>query len=586
MKKDRLFLLLILIFGFLFRVFGLSWDQGYNLHPDERMIVMVTERIFLPSLSNWQTFFTPQSSFNPDFFAYGSLPIYLLKFVSGFVSLFGGDEWTTYQYLPIVGRILSILFDLGIVIIIFKIGKKIFSKKAAILAAFLYATCVFPIQAAHFYAVDVPLNFFVWLTLWFLIGFYEKPSIKASLKVGASFGLALATKVSATVLLSAIGTALIADFLLLGIKLWRERKVGIIRKLLLLLGKVKKKRLVLQISKRLFVYGGLIFLVAVLVFIIIEPYAVIDFSNFWRQIKAQQGMTKDAYIFPYTLQYVGTASYFYPLKNIVIYGLGVALGTISIVAFFFYFASLVKRIRRPGDFDKEAKEIILLVFSLIYFLVVGGFAIKFMRYCLPMYPFFVLISAWFIGEVKSKVGKSYSLFFTLFIFVHLFWTFSFISIYSKPHSRVAATGWINKNIPSGSVIATEHWDDRLPLLGAERYLFLEMPMYEPDQSISKWQIVEDNLKMADYIILSSNRLYVPLSKLADCSKYKKCYPETAKYYQELFSGKLGFEKVADFSSYPGIKIGDWEFEINDQSADESFTVYDHPRVMIFKRQEK
>ncbi len=586
MKKDRLILLLILIFGLLFRVFGLSWDQGYNLHPDERMIVMVTEKIFLPSLSNWQTFFTSQSSFNPNFFAYGSLPIYLLKFTSTIASLFGGEKWTTYQYLPIVGRMISVLFDLGVVVLIFKIGKKIFSKKVALLAAFLYASCVFPLQSAHFYTVDVPLNFFVWLTLWFLIGFYENPKVKTALKVGASFGLALATKVSATVLLAAIGTALIADFLLLGIKLWGERKAGIIPKLLLLLGKVKRKQAILQISKRLFVYGGLIFLVAVLVFIIIEPYAVIDFPNFWRQIKNQQEMTKDAYIFPYTLQYVGTASYFYPLKNMVVYGLGLGLGTVSLFAIFFYLASLVKRIKKPGNYDSEAKEIILSVFFLTYFLIVGGFAIKFMRYCLPLYPFFVLISAWFFREIKSKVGKSYSLFFILFIFVHLFWTFSFISIYSRPHSRVAATNWINKNIPSGSVIAVEHWDDRLPLVGSEKYLFLEMPMYEPDQSISKWEKVESNLKRADYIILSSNRLYVPLMKLVDCSKHKKCYPETVKYYQDLFSGELGFEKVADFSLYPGIKIGDWEFEINDQSADESFTVYDHPRVIIFKGQEK
>jgi hypothetical protein len=148
---------------------------------------------------------------------------------------------------------------------------------------------------------------------------------------------------------------------------------------------------------------------------------------------------------------------------------------------------------------------------------------------------------------------------------------------------VAATDWIRKNIPSGSTVAIEHWDDRLPLKGSEKYIFLEMAMYEPDSSEAKWEKINKNLETADYIFLSSNRLYTPLKRLEDCSKYKVCYPKTADYYRSLFQGSLGFEKIADFTSYPGLTIGDWQFSINDQKADESFTVYDHPRVIIFRK---
>ena len=89
----------------------------------------------------------------------------------------------------------------------------------------------------------------------------------------------------------------------------------------------------------------------------------------------------------------------------------------------------------------------------------------------------------------------------------------------------------------------------------------------------------------DYMIIASNRLYTPLGKLTDCENLRpgRCYIETAEYYDKLFAGQLGFKKVAEFSSYPGIKVGKFEFEYIDDDADESFTVYDHPKVIIFKK---
>jgi len=72
-------------------------------------------------------------------------------------------------------------------------------------------------------------------------------------------------------------------------------------------------------------------------------------------------------------------------------------------------------------------------------------------------------------------------------------------------------------------------------------------------------------------------------KLSDCQKLpeNRCYPYTQNYYRRLFSGKEGFQKIVEFTSFP--KIPSLNLQINDQGADESFTVYDHPRVMVFKK---
>lgn len=561
-KISPIILSLIILLAAVMRLYGLNWDQNQHFHPDERMITMVALNIRLPeNTTEWDNILTPESVLNPKFFAYGSFPIYLLKAAGTYASLFD-DTFSAYDGINLVGRFLSALFDIGTLLIIFLLGKRLISLGAGLLAAIFYALSVLPIQLSHFYAVDTPLTFFILLTLYFTLNFIQKPKITNSLLIGLFAGLALATKTSAVLLFIPIGIAFLSK----------------------LKPNLFQKHPHFKNVKTLFLLSILIFSTFLMTFFIFEPFAFIDFPTFWRQTLEQQQMTKDAFTFPYTLQYVGKIPYVYELTNIFFWGLGPILATLSFsgIVFFTY------RTFRP---ILNSKFFILNSFFWIYFLVVGQFAIGFMRYMLPIYPLLCLFAAILVFHIyhffKTRFPTAKFTFFILyssFFILLLIWPLSFISIYSQPNTRNSATEWIYKNIPRGSAIAVEHWDDTLPVGRADLYNVLTLPLYDPDQPL-KWAQINQILKETEYIIIASNRLYVPLQKLTDCSTLRvgRCYKQTSLYYQKLFNGSLGFRKVAEFSDYPRIEIFGQKFLINDFAADESFTVYDHPKVMIFKK---
>ncbi|MDD2224652.1 MAG: glycosyltransferase family 39 protein [Candidatus Shapirobacteria bacterium] len=583
--KNKILILIIFIIAFSLRIYGFNWDQGNHLHPDERMIAMVAEKITFPTIDpkltlseKFGVLFDPKSSLNPHFFAYGSFPIYFLKAVCYLLS-FIEPTLINYDKMNLVGRFLSAIFDSLTVIFIYKITLITFkSNKKAIFAALFYSLSILPIQLSHFYAVDVLLNFFIFFTLYQTICLYQKFNFKNAFFVGLGFGLSLATKISATVLVFSLGIGLIISvFLSLKKEIFGE-EISFLKKIKKYLRKIfslkfwslKKQHQ----FKDIILYFLLIMFVVEIVFIICEPFAIFNFSEFWRQLNEQETMTKSAFVFPYTLQYVNTIPYIYQLKNIFLWGLGPVFGILSLLGGVYTFSKLIKGLFTPGNEKSEGSQLILFSFFIIYFLIVGKFAIKFNRYCLPLYPIFAIFAANFIFSFKKKK------LIIIFSSLHLFWLFAFMNIYNVPNTRVSATEWINQNISPGNTILREHWDDGLPLGYHDDINLIDLPLYDPDNDPQKWPLIQNYLKQSDYLIIASNRLYTPLQKLINCENLPedKCYATTANYYKDLFSGKLSYIKVAEFSNYPNIS----GFNINDQSADESFTVYDHPKVIIFK----
>jgi len=103
-------LLAILAIAAALRFYGMVWDGGMLFHPDERHILVVANGIAFPPLREWHTLLRPESPWNPQFFAYGSLPIYLLRIMADLAGQFE-PSLATLQSSYLVGRTLSALFD-------------------------------------------------------------------------------------------------------------------------------------------------------------------------------------------------------------------------------------------------------------------------------------------------------------------------------------------------------------------------------------------------------------------------------------------------------------------------------------------
>jgi len=157
-------LILIVLLAIFLRVYGINWDGGTHAHPDERFLTMVVNDMVVPN--SFLNYLNPDSSmFNPynlnkDFFTYGTFPTTIIKLVVSAVNM------DTYALIPIAGRLISVMADIGTLLFVYFFAKKWekdYGLQAYIkyFAALLYAVAVLPIQQSHFFTVDAVLVFFL-----------------------------------------------------------------------------------------------------------------------------------------------------------------------------------------------------------------------------------------------------------------------------------------------------------------------------------------------------------------------------------------------------------------------------------------
>ncbi len=606
-----------------------SWDGDQHLHPDERFLTMVSSAIRLPS-SIGEYFDTDESPMNPynnnfGSFVYGTAPLFIVRLTAEMVHM------TDYWNIHMVGRILSALFDLFTCLMVFFIGRRLFGVKVGLFGALLYALAVLPIQQSHFMTVDAFGNVPLVLAFWFTLDIAEgKRGRWAYIFAGMAFGLAVASRINfatfaALIVLAALlrlatllnpiqrvafkasaaplepktyaadadsvdATALAADAEPASTASMRTLTVG---PLIIEIASRARATDVLPADETarahfwnalLYVAGGLILtaLAALLVFRVAQPYAfkgLFSLNPKWLDdMKFISELISGQIDYPPSHQWTGRAAYLFPLYNIFNYGLGFPG---ALAAFGGFVVGLYEILRY-----RKWNHLLMALWVGGFFLYLGQQFVLVVRYYLPLYPFFAIYAGFFVfwlwEQAKGvrapwRLGARVAAAALIGIVVGytFFWANAFASIYTRPVSRIAASNWLKANVPPDAVIANEHWDDPLPFGGYKGLTSSDdglMDNYGEDGPEKRAQL-QAWLDEADYIVLSSNRLYQSIPRLP------RRYPLTTKYYEWLFDGELGFDKIQEFTSYP-----QWlGIVINDDASDEAFTVYDHPKVLIFKK---
>jgi hypothetical protein len=225
----------------------------------------------------------------------------------------------------------------------------------------------------------------------------------------------------------------------------------------------------------------------------------------------------------------------------------------------------------------------IIVFGIIFFIYVGQWHAKFIRYMLP-FQIILIISCVFLFNFlyqKNKLKRIAQTLILLTIVTSFIWSTAFISIFNREHSRITASKWIYTNIPKGSNLIIEAWDYALPISFKDGYQSsvynqFVVDTFSNDNDLSKIKSLAVVTENADYFIISSRRVY------ATIINNPKLYPHSSRYYEKLLNGELGFYLIKEFIIQPSLG----PITIDDSQAEETFRVYDHPYIFIYKNTQK
>ncbi len=539
----------ILVLTVVTRFGGLTWCFPYTPHPDEWNMAHAITQL------NWR------EKLNPHFFAYGQFPLYLSYFSA---VLYNFIPWIKIKAVNIQEAIFFLRFwsavaGTGIVYLVYLISKKLFLKRpltAPLLAIFTPGL----IQASHFGTTESLLSFFFLLVLYLSFRILEKPKIKYFIFSGIVLGLAVGTKISALIFGFPVFLVFIFNFA----------------------GALRNKNKLKNLGK-LFLKNLTLIIFLVLLVLLTSPYLILAFKESRAILLYETSIATGKSAIFYTRQFINTIPILFQLQKIFPFALGwpiFILGTTgSLLAFF----SLSKKNKYSHSITNHQLLITVLGFLFYFFSQAFLFA-KWTRFMSPVFAFFPIFAAFFWQELLNKIRSSSitKLLNHLITFIAIAPGFLFSSIYFFPDIRFTASEWIYKNIPSGSQILYDTGNVvDIPIvppkssyqLPATSYQLTSFDFYRLDENPELFSKLLNHLGNSDYIIVPSRRIFANHLRLLEK------FPLSAKYYELLFSGQLGFAAVA--------KIEPLYSEIfKDEWAEETFSVFDHPTVRIYKKYDK
>jgi 4-amino-4-deoxy-L-arabinose transferase-like glycosyltransferase len=339
MRPSRLGLALVLAAAAALRFWSLGHGIPHALSVDEPEIVERALRMM------------KAGTLNPHFFDYGSLHIYIqflvsvVRFIAGSVT----GAWSSLASAPsdsfyLWGRAVTAAFGVATVFVVFRIGLR-WGSRHALLAAALLAVMPLHVRYSHYVLIDVPLTFFVALTMLLSLAAHERPALRAFVWAGAVAGLAAAVKYNGGL---ALVMPLVACFLTPA---------------------ARPSRAVCAMAA---------IAASAAAFFLAAPFTILDLPGFLDRFAGLTAEYRNAAppAEPGIILYLQHLRLQFGTPGMIMIASGVIMG-------------LIRAVRGPG----QVSWALALVFAVPYFFMVAGQRIIHARYMLPLVPMLCVLAA-------------------------------------------------------------------------------------------------------------------------------------------------------------------------------------------------
>ncbi len=538
------FLILVSVSIF-FRFYNLNWGAPYYFHPDERNVASAVTRLHFTD------------NMNPEFFAYGSLPIYTTYFTgvlqNSFLKIVNTeiDEYSVeFDQAIIILRLVSAILSVSIIILLFSLLYKRLGLIYAILGSLLAGLNVGLIQYAHFGTFEIWLTFLGALKL--LLRYLEKPDRITMLFIGIVLGLLLSVKISSAIIIPMVG-------------------------LVILLNEFKKKN---SFKKPIhyfntFILAGIFTVVSISTILITSPFYIFDLESF----KNSMGYESAVALGTLEVFYTGGFTNSIPILYQLLFVYPFILNPLNLIAIILLLPFVIIR----AISQKDNLLILALIFFLIIFLSQAFFYVKWIRYYIPSIPFIIIILCFGIKIFTDSFDKRFQRYIIgiisfILLSTSLIFSFSYFKtvIYDKD-TRIEASEFSRKNIPTESIIVSENYD--LGIVPFNIY-FSNITLFDFYSLDNEWATdiekdsLENIMKESEYLILPSQR--VVKNRIVNKSKF----PNGFIFYKNLNENyELIYKTPCNFYCKI-LYLGDPIYHV-----EETANVFDRPTVFIYKIKE-
>jgi hypothetical protein len=560
-RRAAVALALITAAGALVRFYGLSWGAPYyHFHIDEHFV-------FLGALAIRQDSWL--AALAPKFFMYSPLPMYVLiglleiyERLVGPLDLNAVRDGVTFM---VMGRAISATFSTATIPLVFLIARRVSGTTAGLIAAGLLAGTVLHLREAHFFSVDSTLTFFITLGCLLAVRMADRGDWRSYVGAGLALAGGVLSKYSAAFMALPIG---VAHLLAPRTFSWP--------------GSARD-------WTRWTAKGALPLVVGVLTFLILDPFVIVHYNKFRADLAALvTEPLSGARQFVWAGHFTDIQPQAFWFTNILWWGLGPAFEIWGLAGV----GWLLWR--------RDRRAFVAAVFPLAYFAAAGQTSLPFARYGVPLAPLLAVAAGVLSADLlaRARLRRAALVATILVIGTTSLYALAYTNIYRSRDARLEASRFLLRHVPANARIMVEP-SHNIPPMGsylaepsfhrdyvlwgaeAERHDYYRLHALDTYRFLysdrvsdeDKRHYIDRRLARADYIVTDDTFMQFYAGLPADEHGVVK------QFYEDLLAGRLGFELMRSFKVYPSL----FGITINDDRAELTFRLFDHPRVFVFRR---